>query len=81
MYDEVEVDPNNLDVDLLVRNYYEVKRFIDRDLPLRDWEIPYEDSKYMSVNTVLIGSKHVHFDVRYVEDTHLDTQWQHNTLQ
>lgn len=80
MPDEVVVDPNHLDVDLLVYDYYDVKRILDGDSPQNLWSVSYEVGKYRIVNTVLIGGKRVNFDVRYVGDNYLDKQWQKDIL-
>lgn len=81
MPDEVEVDPNHLDVDLLVSDYYAVKRILDGDSPNKYWAAQYENGEYRVVNTVSIGGKRVNFDVRYVGDNYLDEKWQRDILQ
>jgi len=80
MPDEVKVDPNHLNVDLLVSDYYAVKGVIDGDSPDKYWATQYENGKYRVVNTVFIGGKRVNFYVRYAGDNYLDEQWQRDIL-
>jgi len=80
MPDKVKVDPNHLDVDLLVSDYYEAKRLLDGDNPPSIWSISYENGKYRVVNRVIIEGKRVDFDLRNVGDNYLDKQWQLDIL-
>eukprot|EP00579_Thalassiosira_antarctica_P003112 CAMPEP_0201905188 /NCGR_PEP_ID=MMETSP0902-20130614/56382_1 /ASSEMBLY_ACC=CAM_ASM_000551 /TAXON_ID=420261 /ORGANISM="Thalassiosira antarctica, Strain CCMP982" /LENGTH=205 /DNA_ID=CAMNT_0048439295 /DNA_START=792 /DNA_END=1406 /DNA_ORIENTATION=- len=80
MPDNVAVDSNHLDVDLLVDDYYEVKRILDGDSPQHFWSVSYENGEHRVVNTVSIGGHGVNFDVRHVGDNYLDKQWQQDIL-
>ena len=77
---EVIVDPNHLDVDLLVSDYYEVKRILDGDSPQELLNTHYENGKYRIVNTVSIEGKGVNFDIRAVGDNYLDKKWQQDII-
>ena len=63
---DMVVDPNHLDVDLLVDDYYEVKRILDGDSPQHFWSVSYENGEYRVVNTVSIGGHGVNFDVTII---------------
>ena len=78
--DEVKVDPNHLDVDLLVSDYYEAKRLLDGDCPPSTWSTSYENGHYRVVNKVIIEGKQVDFDLRHAGDNYLDNQWQLDIL-
>lgn len=80
MPNEVKVDPNHLDVDLLVSDYYEAKRLLDGDNPPSMWNKAYENGHYRVVNRVIIEGKQVDFDLRHVGDNYLDKQWQLDIL-
>jgi len=80
MPDEVKVDPNHLDVDLLVGDYYEAKRLLDGDNPPSIWSVSYENGHYRVVNKVIIEGKQVDFDLRNVGDNYLDKQCQLDIL-
>lgn len=68
MPDEVNMDPNHLDVDILVDDYCKVKRILDRDSP-------------EELCTVLIDGKRINFDVRSIGDDYLDKKWQQDILE
>ena len=80
MPDEVKVDPNHLDVDLLVSNYYEAKRLLDGINPDNIWTTSYENGKHRVVNSVVLDGKLVNFDIRYTGDNYLDKKWQLDIL-
>eukprot|EP00957_Ditylum_brightwellii_P147776 11253841-Ditylum_brightwellii.AAC.1 len=80
MPENVNVDPNHLDVDLLVSDYYEAKRILDGDSPRSTWSTSYENGKYRIVNKVIIEGKLVDFDLRHVGDNYLYKQWQLDIL-
>jgi len=80
MPDEIKVDPNHLDVDLLVSDYYEAKRLLDGLNPYNMWSTSYENGFYRIVNRVTIDGKLVDFDFRYMEDNYYDRQWQLDIL-
>ena len=80
MPDEVKVDPNHLDVDLLVSNYYEAKRLLDGINPNNIWTTSYKNGKHRVVNSVVLDGKLVNFDIRYTGDNYLDKQWQLDIL-
>ena len=52
MPDEVNIDPNHLDVDILVSDYYDAKRILDGDSPARTFDIQYENGFYRVMNNV-----------------------------
>lgn len=80
MPDEVIVDPFHLDVELLVSDYYEVKRILDGSTPQSVLPMSYENGKYRIRNTVSIGGEGVNFDLRFVGDNYLDKQWQQDII-
>ena len=52
MPDEVNIDPNHLDVDILVSDYYDAKRILDGDSPARTFDVQYENGFYRIMNNV-----------------------------
>ena len=80
MPDKIKIDPNHLDVDLLVSDYYEAKRLLDGDSPPSTWSTSYENGHYRVVNKVSIEGKQVDFDLRHVGDNYMCKQWQLDIL-
>jgi len=68
--DEVTIDPDHPSVDILVDDYYAAKRILDGDSP-----------KDGVLNSVLVGSKIINFNIRSVGDGHLDEKWQRDILE
>ena len=81
MPDEVNVDPNHLDVDILVNDYYALKRIVDGDSPQEFFRDHCENGFYRVVNYVLVGGKRISFDVRSIGDNYLDEKWQKDILE
>lgn len=81
MPDEVNVDPNHLDVDILVNDYYALKRIVDGDSPQEFFWDHCENGFHRVVNYVLIDGKRISFDVRSIGDNYLDEKWQKDILE
>jgi len=68
---------DHLDVDLLVSDYYLVKRILDGDSATGQ---RYEDGHHRILNHVVIANKKVLFDFRSVGDNYYDTKLQQDML-
>ena len=67
----------HLDVDLLVNDYYLVKRLLDASSATNN---RFEDGKHRILNHVIINNKKVLFDFRCVGDNYYDINFQKNML-
>jgi hypothetical protein len=76
MPDKINID-NHLDVDVLVNDYYLIKRILDGTsaTPNR-----YDDGKNRILNHVIIDNKNVLFDFRYLGDNYYDVDFQTKIL-
>tara|TARA_Y100000389_G_scaffold202403_1_gene247550 strand:- start:4044 stop:4988 length:945 start_codon:yes stop_codon:yes gene_type:complete len=68
---------NHLDVDLLVNDYYLVKRILDASSATKN---RYEDGHWRILNHVIIDNKKVLFDFRSVGDNYYDINLQNDML-
>ena len=67
----------HLDVDLLVNDYYLVKRLLDASSATNN---RFEDGKHRILNHVIINNKKVLFDFRCVGDNYYDINFQKNMI-
>lgn len=76
MPDKIHID-EHLDVDLLVNDYYLVKRILDSSSATDN---RYEDGHYRILNYVLINNKKILFDFRSIGDNYYDKKFQEEIL-
>ena len=76
MPNKINID-NHKDVDLLVNDYYLVKRILDADSATKS---RFDDGKNRILNYVIISNKKVLFDFRYIGDNYYDKKFQINMM-
>ena len=76
MPNNIHID-EHLDVDLLVNDYYLIKRLLDASSATNN---RFEDGKHRILNHVIINNKKVLFDFRCVGDNYYDINFQKNML-
>ena len=76
MPNNIHID-EHLDVDLLVNDYYLVKRLLDASSATNN---RFEDGKHRILNHVIINNKKVLFDFRCIGDNYYDINFQKNML-
>lgn len=76
MPNEINID-EHLDVDVLVNDYYLIKRILDGTSATNK---TYEDGKGRILNYVIIDNKQVLFDFRHVGDNYYDKTLQQDML-
>lgn len=76
MPNKINID-KHLDVDLLVNDYYLIKRILDGTSATDN---RYDDGKNRILNYVIINNKNILFDFRYLGDNYYDFKFQNEML-
>jgi hypothetical protein len=76
MPNKINID-KHLDVDLLVNDYYLIKRILDGTSATDN---RYDDGKNRILNNVIINNKNILFDFRYIGDNYYDFKFQNKML-